>query len=174
MIEFYKINLDGKYYSLKESDCFELHRALHILKSIVFFDNNFEYVVPGLLVGGYNKWEYSNFDYDYTGIDEEDDLFEISCSYRISLEELYKKIGGYVSDDLKPLFCEDGVPNLLFYDTQMDLVHNPICTAVVDGEEKRRFICGNKDDKKEFYSKYYEPLEKLVDLIDNIDPFGLR
>ena len=180
MSKSYKFNLDGKFYTLDESDYYELKRGLSILKSIAFFDHHFETIVPGLFTIGHNEWEFKNFEYDYLGIEEEDDMFEISFSYRISLENLYKKIGSSLSDDLKPLFCKEGVPYLLFYDSQMNLAHDSICTAVVNREEdddtelvKRLFLYGNKDGKKEFYSKYYEPLEKLVDLIESIDPFNL-
>lgn len=176
MSKFYKINLDGKSYSLDESDYYELRRALGILKSIAFFDNYFETIVPGLIGAGRVDCKFSEIEYDYLEIAEEDEMFEVSYAYRVTLEDLYKKIGSYVSDDLKSLFCEDGVPYQLFYDFDMDLSCHSICTAIVDGEEnnkkeKSRFI---SDNKEEFYFKYYEPLEKLVDLIENIDPFGLR
>ena len=176
MSKSYKFNLDGKFYTLDESDYYELKRALTILKSIAFFDHHFETIVPGLFTIGHNEWEFKNFEYDYLLIEEEDDMFEISYSYRISLEDLYKKIGSNVSDDLKPLFCKDGVPYLMFYDSQMALAHNLICSVVRSSEEEEENEVSTRivyEKKKEFYSKYYEPLEKLVDLIESIDPFKI-
>lgn len=178
MVKYYNLDVDGTSYVLSdEGHYWTLLQALNILKSVAFLDSTIERVM-GIerevfdreFVDSKALFKPIVFDYDYSIDDEEKHIEEDALlsflAHRDSLEELYKSLVNYLPDNLKELISSEGIPFKLFSDNRMDLEYHLPCKET--NEETRRYV---SDSRKEFYTKYYQKLEKFVELAYVTDPF---
>lgn len=180
MVKYYNLDVDGTSYVLSdEGHYWTLLQALNILKSVAFLDNAIEgamgierNVFDKEFVKSKELFKPIVFDYDYSFDDEqmhiEEDVLLSFLAHRESLEELYKSLVSYLPDNLKELISLEGIPFKLFSDNRMDLAYHLPCKET--NEQAERYV---SDSRKEFYTNYYQKLEKIVELAYATDPFKI-
>lgn len=180
MVKYYNLDVDGTSYVLSdEGHYWTLLQALNILKSVAFLDNAIEgamgierNVFDKEFVKSKELFKPIVFDYDYSFDDEqmhiEEDVLLSFLAHRESLEELYKSLVSYLPDNLKELISLEGIPFKLFSDNRMDLAYHLPCKET--NEQTKRYV---SDSRKEFYTNYYQKLEKIVELAYATDPFKI-